>query len=70
VSSLLRLSGGAAGRWPSPTMLAGWAGRLAQAVEPAPAPIVAPAPDTPSPLFTRLWPSRTPKAGDAARLAA
>jgi nicotinamidase-related amidase len=70
VSSLLRLSSGAAGRWPSATMLTDWASRLAPAVEPAPAPMVAPSSDTASPLFTRLWPSGASNAGDATRLAA
>jgi hypothetical protein len=69
-SSLLRLSSAAAGRWPSATMLTDWADRLAQGVEVAPAPMVAPAPDKASPLFTRLWPSGTSHEGDATRLAA
>jgi hypothetical protein len=69
-SSLLRLSSGGAGRWPSATLLTDWAGRLAQAAEPAPAPMVAPSPDTASPLFTRLWPSGTSSADAATRLAA
>jgi hypothetical protein len=69
-SSLLRLSSGNAGRWPSATTLVDWAGRLAQAAEPTAAPMVAPAADAPSPLFTRLWPSGTSSDHGDTRLAA
>jgi len=69
-SSLLRLSSGATGHWPSVTKLTDWAARLALPAEPAPAPMAAPSPDAASPLFTRLWPSGTSKASEDSRLAA
>ena len=55
-SSLLRLSSAAAGRWPSPTALDEWAGRVSQhgLLAPEPEPMLA---DSPTQLFTRLWPS-------------
>jgi hypothetical protein len=54
-SSLLRLSSAAAGRWPSPTALNEWAGRLAQRGDAADS-VVALTPEA-TPWFTRLWPS-------------
>lgn len=69
-SSLLRLSSGATGHWPSVTMLTDWAARFALPAEPGPAAIAAPSPDATSPLFTRLWPSGTSNASEDSRLAA
>jgi len=56
-SSLLRLSNGAAGHWPSATALTAWADRAGEHADSAPAPMVAPAPDATSQWFTRLWPT-------------